>query len=152
MNVSDHRRVIEVTCSGAGQILDVELGGCARYFWSRRRLGTASGPGIVLRAGAASAISGTYRILITQRWIRCGATPGQLPCAGFGGTPCRVCRFYTGTLRTNQAELASAEFRARTTPGQLGDDRISDQVSHQFNLKTVQGDESGIESLACGIE
>ncbi|KAJ7320947.1 hypothetical protein DFH08DRAFT_1034034 [Mycena albidolilacea] len=40
-----------------------------------------------------------------------------------------------------------------TTLGQLGDHRISDQLSHQFDLKSVQGNDSGVESLACvGID
>ncbi|KAJ7850392.1 hypothetical protein B0H14DRAFT_2581993 [Mycena olivaceomarginata] len=40
-----------------------------------------------------------------------------------------------------------------TTLGQLGDDRISDQLSHQFDLKSVRGSGSGVESLACvGID
>ncbi|KAJ7320684.1 hypothetical protein DFH08DRAFT_818950 [Mycena albidolilacea] len=36
-----------------------------------------------------------------------------------------------------------------TTLGQLGDDCISDQLSHQFDLKSVRGNDSGVESLAC---
>jgi hypothetical protein len=40
-----------------------------------------------------------------------------------------------------------------TTLGQLGDDRISDQLSHQFDLKSVRRNDSGVESLACvGID
>ncbi|KAJ7674274.1 hypothetical protein B0H14DRAFT_3178191 [Mycena olivaceomarginata] len=40
-----------------------------------------------------------------------------------------------------------------TTLGQLGDDGIIDQLSHQFDLKSVRGNDSGVESLACvGID
>ncbi|KAJ7315178.1 hypothetical protein DFH08DRAFT_820777 [Mycena albidolilacea] len=35
-----------------------------------------------------------------------------------------------------------------TTLGQLGDDRISDQLSHQFDSKSVRRNDSGVESLA----
>ncbi|KAJ7346149.1 Fungalysin metallopeptidase-domain-containing protein [Mycena albidolilacea] len=43
--------------------------------------------------------------------------------------------------------------RRPTTLGQLGDDRIGDQLSHQFDLKSVRGNNSGVKSLACvGID
>jgi hypothetical protein len=37
---------------------------------------------------------------------------------------------------------------APTTLGQLGNDRISDQLSHQFDLRSVRGNSAGVESLA----
>ncbi|KAJ7846599.1 hypothetical protein B0H14DRAFT_2584054 [Mycena olivaceomarginata] len=36
-----------------------------------------------------------------------------------------------------------------TTLGQLGDDRISDQLSHQFDLRNVRWNNAGVESWAC---
>ncbi|KAJ7818592.1 hypothetical protein B0H14DRAFT_2601168 [Mycena olivaceomarginata] len=36
-----------------------------------------------------------------------------------------------------------------TALGQLGDDRISDQLSHQFDLRSVRWNNAGVESLAC---
>ncbi|KAJ6613028.1 hypothetical protein B0H10DRAFT_1951827 [Mycena sp. CBHHK59/15] len=87
-------------------------------------------------------------------------TPGQRMCIRFGGTPNRVRSLQTrgAAHESDQVRVsgagASEKAQGRVNAGemhlvgQLGDDRISDQVSHQFNLKSVQGNDSGVESLA----
>ena len=41
----------------------------------------------------------------------------------------------------------------QTTLGQIGHDHIGDQLSHQFNMKNVRGNNFGVASLACvGID